>query len=260
MKKLSLTLVGFFLAIATIFAPRAYAAITLDSSSTKAVTGGVGVFNVTSSITVGTGSNELLLLEVIVNNNSGSPDTVTSTINGVVPTAYYTATTTNAAGVTIKYFYLTGLSAGTYKATTTYNNQGPHGLVSMSSYFGVKQSNPFEATATISSNSNTINVSNTITTLTANDWLIDALSENLGTSQTPSPATGQTKIGTEAGDSDSGGIASYYPTSTVGAVKEGWTMSGAGSSYAFAQVAMVPAASVVSTTLQPLTKIIAMDW
>src|ERR1700722_12857634 len=105
----------------------AHAAISLDSSSTTALTGGAGIFSVTSTITVGTGSNELLLLEVVVNNNGGAPDTVTSTINGVAPSVAYVATTTNDGGVTIEYFYEKGLSAGTYNATTSFNNQGPHG-------------------------------------------------------------------------------------------------------------------------------------
>ena len=90
---------------------------------------------------------------------------------------------------------------------------------------------------------NTVTASSTVTTLTANDVILDALVDNGNTSGV-TPLSPQVSICTSCGRPGNAVTgASYLATSTVGAVKTGYTLSGGGDNYLMGQAAIVPAAS-----------------
>jgi polygalacturonase len=197
------------------------------------------------------------------------PFFVSMTFNGVAMTPSMQAPThalSSSSRIIAEVFYIneSGLpaSSGTYPVAVTISTAVTGGAFGgCTSLFGVNQAAP-EATTAEYNGGSTPAPSATLTTLTAGDWVIDALAGGYGSSGSASQNTGQTLLynvqsagGSKTTAGSNGGViaaSSYEQVATPGSVTVGWTASVARQAYAV--VAFAPAATVnysVSTSVSP---------
>jgi hypothetical protein len=183
----------------------AHAAISFDASSSVAV----GT-TATTTITIGSGTNRMLIITA-VNGASGATGTTVS-VNGTDATLLF-ATSTAARSCAI--FYYPAPPSGVVNVSSS--NPTASSWILASSYAGVNQSTPFDVTTSGSVGSPTTNATITITTTVANDWLVDAIARVTLTGFGAS----QTLIAT----SSQGGGDSYQPTTAAGSYSDTYTFS-----------------------------------
>jgi Divergent InlB B-repeat domain len=252
----------------------AFASIALDATSTQ--TAPAGATSLSWNHVLGSGGNRIVVCGVTFGYNDtaqASPlsPAPTMTFDGVAMTSAIQAPThaqSSTAKIFSQIFYISdaglGARAGTYTIALTIPTAVSGGAsAGCTSLFGVNQSAP-EATNTEYSGSSTPAPSITLTTITAGDWVIDALAGGYGSSGSAgSPGSSQTllyNVQSTAGSKTTGGsnggelsAGSYELVATPGPVTVGWTPTVARQAYAAA--AFAPAATVnytVSTAANPV--------
>src|SRR5580698_8076353 len=163
----------------------ALAQIRLDATSTQ--TGPAGSTSLTWSHTLGAGSNRMIVCGVTLGYNDTAvaaplATTPSMTFNGLAMTASVQAPThaeSSTSKIFSQIFYISDASLGSLSGTYTVGLTIPTPVTGgasagCSSLFGVNQAAP-EATGTEYSGSSTPAPSVTLSTITAGDWVIDAL-------------------------------------------------------------------------------------
>lgn len=221
------------------FAPQAHAAISFDASSSKAFT---GVQTVTSTITVGSGSNEMLAIIFALSSQPTAVKVDGNNANFAVATD---------AGAAI--YYVTGLSAGSHSVSSTFSVNA-NGDIGLESLFGVNQSTPLDATSTNNGTSNSPSVG--VTTFVANDWVLDA-TEYATTRTSTAAGAGQVFVFRDVGTTRAL-TSSYLVTTSTQNYNSSYTLS-ASVAWNDMQAAFEPAATV-SSAPTPYDRLITMDW
>jgi uncharacterized repeat protein (TIGR02543 family) len=252
----------------------AQAAITLDATSTQ--TGPAGATSLTWNHMLGSGGSRMVVCGVTFGYNDtalASPlaPAPSMTFDGVAMTASVQAPThaqSSTAKIFSQIFYISdaglGSRAGSYTLVVTIPTAVTGGAsVGCTSLFGVNQAAP-EATATGYSGSSTPAPTATLTTITAGDWVIDALAGGYGSSGSAGPPnTGQTQLynvqsaaGSKTTGLSNGGeisAGSYEMVATPASVTVGWTATVARQAYAVAAFAPAPTTNyTVSTAANPV--------
>jgi pectate lyase len=204
------------------------AAIAFDSASRAASTA-TGTTSISWSHTIGGGTDRFLLVGVAAEDASTTDASITSvTYNGVALTAV-PGSKISGGGTGIiqtQLFYGFGTSLGAAGAhTVAVTFQGPVDGVSASSvsFSGVSQAAP-EAATTRTDTSGADSISTTITTRSANAWVVDVVGS--GNSGSFTPGSGQTER-TDIAASGMTGATSSKPVAAAGATTMSWTHSGA---------------------------------
>ncbi len=203
MKKLALTL--FIL-----FAPlMAHAAIGLDATSTSG--NYTGTTNATAITITNTQSN--LLLIVTETSWGSTAPTISSVVAGgqTMTKAASKESLGSVSGDSQNYiYYLINPPTGTINVTTTWVGSTAGNMTNISSWYGVDQTTPIEATST-NGGTATGNVTANITTLSSNDVVVDSAFAR-ATSTGWSAGTGQTTLFSYQGSNVSGGSYKLIPT------------------------------------------------
>jgi hypothetical protein len=186
--------------------------ITFDVSSTLAFS---KVTTATTTITVGTGADELLVISIAA---SSTPATGVSVDGHAATKAIATSTTGQDAEI---WYYLNATSSATHTVSSTFGANASGTLI-ISSYFGVNQATPLDATGNKSGNSKA--PSSTITTTVANDWIVGMVAF-AGGDTASAIGPGQTLIAGNVGNVTEKGIASYKPTTTAVATSTSVTLT-----------------------------------
>lgn len=204
------------------------AAIAFDSASRAASTS-TGTTSISWLHTIGGGIDRFLLVGVAVEDASTTDANITSvTYNGVALTAV-PGSKISGGGTGIiqtQMFYGFGANLGAAGAhTVTVSFQGPVDGVSASadSFSGVSQAAP-EAATTRTDTSGADSISTSITTRSANAWVVDVVGS--GNSGSFTPGSGQTER-TDIAASGMTGATSNKPVAAAGATTMSWTHSGA---------------------------------
>ena len=251
---------------------QASAQITFDATSQQ--TGSAGITSLTWSHPLGNGGRRMVVCGVTLAYNDAAiaaPLAVTPsmTFDGLAMTASVQAPThaeSSTAKIFSQIFYiddaaLGAVGSGSYNVVLTIPTAVTGGASGgCTSLFGVNQTAP-EATATGYSGSSTA-VLDTLTTITAGDWVIDAFGGGYGTNGSGTPNVGQTQlynIGSASGakttaGSNGGNVAasSYELVANPGVVSVGWNATVARQAYAAAAFAPAPTTDyTVSTSVSP---------
>lgn len=219
--------------------------ITQDVASTTTVTRN-NDYDYTFSVTVSTGSNQLLVVGV-VNNNAAS-----QTVSGV----YYDGAlmsraqaASNGANVEVELWYQAGLTAGSHNVHVTLTPSTNTGMVMGAIVLnGVDQTSPLEGSGYGSGHSTAASLSTSnITTTTDNDWVVDVLGV-LRDSPTPSAGAGQSLAWNSATGGNPAsrirGLSSTLgPKSPPGTFTTNWSWSGSSLYWAMVAAAFKPATS-----------------
>jgi pectate lyase len=206
----------------------AQAAIAFDSASRAASTA-TGTSSISWSHTIGGGTDRFLLVGIAVEDVSTTDANIASvTYNNVALTAVPGSKISGGGSgiIQTQMFYGFGTSLGAAGAhTMTVTFQGPVDGTSASavSFTGVSQAAPEAATARTDT-SGADSISTTITTRSANAWVVDVVGS--GNSGSFTQGTGQTER-TDIAASGMTGATSSKPVATAGATTMSWTHSGA---------------------------------
>lgn len=186
-KYLPFLLLGFLF-----FAPDAHAAITFNASSSAAL-GTPSIQTVTSSITVSSAANTIVIANVVWQASSGGKVN-TTTYNGVPMTFYASTTKSNSSFAGNLIYYLVNPPTGTNIVSTTFNSAPKEISLSVVAYSGVNQATPFGASSTITASAGLL-ASTSITTQAANSWILDEGGVGTQSSSIPTwtPGSGQTQ-------------------------------------------------------------------
>jgi len=249
------------------------ASIALDATSTSLA--GAGATSLSWTHVLGSGGNRMVVCGVTFGYNDtalSSPlnPAPSVTFDGVTMTASVQAPThaqSSTAKIYSQLFYISdsglGARVGSYTVAVTIPTAVTGGAsAGCTSLFGVNQAAP-EATGTEYSGSSTPAPSISLTTVTAGDWVIDALAGGYGSSGSALPNAGQTSLynvqsaagakttaGSNGGEISAG---SYELVANPGLVTVGWTATV--SRQAYAAAAFAPAATVnytVTTAVSPV--------
>lgn len=208
--------------------PNAHAAaLILDATSSKGISAGT---TVTSTITVGTGTNQCLIIAEGGSNTSSTG----MTVNGVSATLALQHTG-NAKDAEI-WFYMNA-PTGTVTVSTTIGVSTNFGMA-ITSLFNCNYDQPLEVTT--STNATTVNhPSSTLTTVAPGDWIFDATAY-AGTLTVSSRDAGMNALATDLG-SGSSHFSSSYATTTAATTtfRSGYALSGSGA-FSEVQVAVMP--------------------
>lgn len=223
------------------FAFPAHAAITFNSSSTKAFT---ATLTPTSSIVVGSGANAVLMI-CIGTGAAGDNITEVSVSSTAMGSGFATFVASTSAGTRPAFLYswiASNTVAGTVNVSGTISTS-IKGSIGLSDFFGVQQSYPTDQTNTLVSN--TTNPSLSIPILLNNQWGDDCLSAAQNTGFTPAAGQASTSIQT----SQTPGLAASYDNSTAAGTGEtmGWTNLGGSVMSDYDMTSLVPAITQTTT-------------
>jgi hypothetical protein len=143
--------------------------ISFDAAASSAYANN-GAATLSWNHTVGSGSNGILVVGLGWYDTSSS-NNPTVTFNSVPMTASITTGTPSYANWGCGLFYLVSPPSGTYTVQATLTGSAFYAGGGSSSFFGVNQSSPIDATATQTQTSGT-SIATSITTVSANDWLV----------------------------------------------------------------------------------------
>ncbi|MGH8634737.1 MAG: hypothetical protein ACRET7_11480, partial [Burkholderiales bacterium] len=219
------------------------ASIAFDSGS-NAPSGDMS--SSTWSHTTGSGSNRLLVVGVAVR-NSGGQNVSGVTYNGVALTSIG-AGVTNGTIVRARLYYLVAPPTGTYNIVVTLTG-GTFMAAGAASFVGVHQTTPIEASNGATGTSLTPSV--TVTTVSNNAWVVDALSfrrnsEGIGGPTATPTGAGQNQRWSAYGETanDPANVRSkgstIGPKTPAGATTMGWTLSGLSQDWAHFAAAIKP--------------------
>ena len=240
----------------------AYASITLDTSA--AATAATGTSSFTFPYTLGVGANRLVVCGVgIANPTAAANVTPMVTIGGLAmtPLTATIAPTSSSNKIESLMYYINDTTLGSISGSQTvsvsqYGTPSGGVVAGCSSYFGVAQAGPEASTGIYNGSGNGTAASITVTTVSANDLVVDSLAGGYtagSTGKTATANTGQTTLYTsQLSTSGILGAGSYLIQAAPGAVSLGWadTLS----RFGYSAVAFAPAATVnytVSTAVSP---------
>jgi pectate lyase len=209
-------------------APPAAAQIAFDAAS-RAATTATGRTSLSWSHAIGGGANRVLVVGVSVEDATSADATVTSvTFNGTAMTAVPNSRRFGGGTgiIQTQLFYLlnAGLgAAGTRTITVTMQGAVDGIAAGAVSLTGAAQAGPQAVTTNVDT-SGADSISTSITSPTANSWVVDVVGS--GNSGTFTPAAGQTERVDIAASVMSGAMSTKALTAT-GATTLGWTHSGA---------------------------------
>ena len=189
------------------------AAITYDNSVTAGgVTGATTAVNL--SIPIGCSKKEMLVVAT-----AGEVITTTTgvTVGGQNATLILRSGNTTFRASSLWYFLN---ASGTESVTSTYPSNAAAEFMTATSYCGVNQTSPIDASSTNFNNSNVSNVTGTVTTTAPNDWIEDAMGLRQ-TTATPNPP--QTLLYTTS--SIIGSAFSYRSSTASGSYSMAWSFS-----------------------------------
>lgn len=209
-------------------------AIALDNTGSAAQANAAS--GMTLSFTIGSGSNRYLLA-IFTTERNGSQTHDSMTYNGVAMTKGPDVQNSRSR-TSIWWMHEDDLpSGGTYDLVGDVDASQGHDALAAISFTGVEQQAP-EATNTGTTDTTSV------TTVTANAWVIDGLTTLQGTSGV---ADGSQVEFHDTASSEGHGMASYLgPVATPASTSMGWTVSGSPSQEAHALVAI---AELQSTSL-----------
>ena len=265
------------LSLAALLFPSVSASASIALDATSSQTGPAGTTSLTWSHVLGSGGNRMVVCGVTLGYNdtalaipTANTALASMTFDGVAMTMATQAPThaqSSTSKIVSEVFYISdtglGVRAGSYNVVVTIPTAVTGGAsAGCTSLFGVNQSAP-EATNTEYSGSSTPAPSIALTTITAGDWVIDALAGGYGSSGSAGlPGSGQTSLynvqsttGSKTTGGSNGGelsAGSYELVASPGPVTIGWAPTVARQAYAAA--AFAPAASVnytVGTSANP---------
>lgn len=209
-------------------APAARAAITFDAAS-RAATTTTGRTSLSWTHTIGGGADRVLVVGVAVEDASTADANVTSvTFNGVALTAVPNSKRSGGGTgiIQTQLFYLLNANLGAAGArTVTITMQGPvDGIVGgATSLAGASQSAPQSVTTNVDT-SGADSISTSITTTSANAWVVDVVGS--GNSGSFTAGSGQTERWDVAA-SGMTGASSTKAVATASATTMSWSHSGA---------------------------------
>jgi hypothetical protein len=164
MRKYLLVSIGIVISLIVI-APKALAAIAFDASSTW--TTGASVTNVTSSLTIGSGSNMILFALAFTTNNDAS-----ATYNGVPMTEVLTRTGTGSDIRTLSLFVLPAPAAGAHLLTISVPTSEAVVQGAGTSFSGAAQTTALDVTTSSENTGLSTSYTTSLTTITNNDWVV----------------------------------------------------------------------------------------
>lgn len=215
--------------------------IALDAVSSSTRNGAV----VSWSHTVG-GADRILMVGVMIRNNTNQ--TVTSVTYGAASLSQVSGSAVNNGNnVRVEWWYLPNPTVGTANIRVSLSGNA-RVVVGGISLTGVEQTNPIDAVGTNTGSCVLCSATPTanVTTLSDNDWVIDAVAWRQ-TTNTATPGAGQTQqwLRTSGGGRNNGvgGAGSTFgPQTPAGARTMGWTLgSGLFHNWAVSAIAIKPA-------------------
>ena len=226
------------------------ASIALDAVSSPGNKGGVNGCQydvVTATITIGSGTNRVLLLGA--NGAIGAASTLISAdLDGVALTKY----ATQAVGASFQQdvWYLKNPATGAHTITAYYDDTAGclpavyYNIAAMS-FTGVDQTTTIEAGhASLDASGNATTATDAVTTLSANAWIADFLLYTSGSTATPTaPLT--TQVTGPAGITERG--ATKGPVVSPAATTQTWALGAAGI-YGMEDVVLKPASTTSTVT------------
>lgn len=231
------------IAFGIFLAPKANAdTITFDASSTAVFNGFTAGKTVTSSIVVGNNTNRIVLECASIWQDVGGTGTIsTTTLNNAALTKVVTSTRVAGGSMAVEAWYQLAPAVGTLKATTTVSGNIDGVKIVWSSFFGVDQTTPIDATST--NNGSTAGATTTITTVNDNAVINECIS--LFGTATLTAKAGQTVIyNDKTGSID--GAGSYKAAASHGSFTVGWTWAGA-NDWVEAAISLKAAVTAVGT-------------
>lgn len=214
-----------------VFAPRARAAVVFNTSSTMAFTGKT---TATTSIIVGSGSNQMLVITLAMGNALGTG--MSASVAGNAATLLAVATGTSRS---VNIWDYPHLSPGTYVVSTTWTT-ATQGTLSVASFWGVNQTSPLDATATAAATA-TSNPSSTLTTTQNGDVIIDGTPHG-GGSTTNSAGGTQAYLAKDSGGATYTGDVSYWIQPSAGPATSSYVLN-ATAAWTMLQIALKQATS-----------------
>ncbi len=196
-------------------------AVAIDNTSSNFNASGTTATSVTWAHTVKTPGADLYVQCYPV---SATATTSGVTFNGVAMTQ--SGTTKNNGFIGLQVFYLTNVPAGTFNIVATFSAAVFYG-VSATSFSGTTKTAPEVVTQ---GSGTTITPTNSLSTLTANDMLLDAVifaTSSTSGSSSVTASNGQTmiKIANLNGASSYGGVTGYRAATTVTSYTDAYTIS-----------------------------------
>jgi RHS repeat-associated protein len=189
------------------------AGITLDATSTAKIS---SASVATSTISVGSGPNELLA--ILIANGNISATTTGVTVDGVsAKQASLLRNGTQNASV----WYVAGLSSGTHNVSTTHSTSTQIALT-LASFFGINQSSTIDATSTKNATSNA--PSSSVVTSGVGDLILDAL-DTAATATTTAIGSGQKYLYQNLLQAANNGNYSYQVAAATGTHADSYTLS-----------------------------------
>ena len=239
MKKYLITILIF---IGCLFAYRAQAAITFNSSSTAIFNGFSAGKTVTSTLSVSSNANRYAIACISVWQDVAGTGTASgASIGGVAMTKIVTST--RQASMAVEAWGLIAPASGSRNVSTTIVGNIDAVKVVWSQFDGVDQTNPVEATST--GLATLKSVTTTITTVNANAVINECVSR-FGT-EALTPKASQTQIYNNVTGSV-GAAGSYKNIASPGSQTVGWTWITNDRDASEAAVSMKPAAAAQVAT------------
>lgn len=192
------------------FASTANAAINFDASSTNG--GAIASTTASTTITVGSGSNELLLIFL---QNANTATATSITVNGVPATL---AVQKINASRDSEIWYATSTASGVANVSTTVSKSGTHIVETLASFFGISQINPFLSESSSTSGSVTLNASS--------GYLVVEGNGSTGSGPTSTVNAAQIAFSTTTLNSNIFGVSSYLIATTTASYTVGWNDPG----------------------------------
>ena len=173
-----------------------------------------------------TGSNRgLVMLITMEDTTDADRNVIASTYNSITLIEAVRGNNDTINGTT-EIWYLANPASGSNTLFVDTNGAITAGTVNSSSYTGVDQSNMQDAVNS-AAQSNATSVSYTITTASANAWIIDGTTIDTSSNVTCAPNSGQTEIMDDSmAGSAAKGCAGYEAQTTVGGKTVSWTCAG----------------------------------
>lgn len=214
-------------------------AISLDTKS--AWQHGTGT-TVAWSHTVNSGSNSILV--VTITNDVFPRPTVSSVTFGAQNFTQAKLQNDTGSYGWVQIWYLVNPTASTNTITVTLSASGTATSAGSSSWFGVDQATPIDASASTNGASGSASVS--ITTVTDNAVVIDVADGDVNTAQ--SVTAGQTLLYKNTQFQEAPIGSSYKAVTPPGSSTMSWTWAPAGTGWASAAIALKPSGATTSRT------------
>lgn len=153
----------------------------------------------------------------------------------------------SSGSLSTEIWYLVNPPSGSKTVAITFTGTVNHSIAYVGSLSGVDQSNPVDATAgsgDAESGSPTSTITQNITTVANQAWIVDAIYHKIGTSLTK--GSGQTLVATESFPNGGGDTAdaSYKGPVSTGSNSTSWTLSGS-DGWVICSTSWKPATTVV---------------